>query len=83
MSQSVETSSGKAAAGVLARFQLKGSPGGVMSFEPNVAIKSDVSTFIGSSLGRLTFGIVDQSGNPVTDHGEHWSAIMVVEYDLP
>jgi hypothetical protein len=78
------TSSGAAAAGVLARFQLKGSPGSVMAFEPSVVIKSDISSFIGSSVDKLTIGLVDQNGAPVTDiQDEHWSAIMVVEYDLP
>ena len=77
------SSTGKAAAGVLARFQLKGNPGGVMSFEPGVAIKTDISSFIGQDVDNLRFGLVDQNGDPVNDiQGEHWSAIMVVEYDI-
>ena len=78
------TSSGKAARGVLARFQVEGLPGSVMSFKPSTVIKSDVSSFIGSPIDRLTFGLVDQNGDQLPDlQEEDWAAVMVVEYDMP
>ena len=78
------TSDGKQAAGVLARFQLEGTPGSVMTFKPSTVIKSDISSFIGTSVDRLSFGLVDQNGNIITDtQNENWSAVMVLEYDMP
>ncbi len=82
------TSLGRPAAGVLARFQLQGSPGSVMAFEPKSLIKQDCSRFISSGsagvFNQLVFGLVDQHGDEITDlQGEEWSANIVVEYDLP
>ncbi len=78
------TSSGKPAAGVLARFQLKGKPGSVMAFEPGTLIKTDCSRYIGSDFSNLTFGLVDQNGEVIESlQGEDWSTIIVVEYDMP
>ena len=78
------TSSGQPSAGVLARFQIEGTPGSLMTFKPPTPIRSDISDFIGSSVDKLTFSLVDQNGDAVTDlQEEHWSVTMVVEYDLP
>ena len=78
------TSAGQPAAGVLARFQIEGSPGAVMTFKPNTVIKSDISQFIGTSVDKLSFSLVDQDSNQITDlQEEHWAAVMVVEFDTP
>ena len=75
------TSSGQPSAGVLARFQIEGTPGSVMTFKPPNPITSDISDYIGQSVDKLTFSLVDQNGDAVTDlQEEHYSLTMVVEY---
>ena len=44
--------------------------------------KSDISQFIGTSVDKLSFSLVDQDSNQITDLQEgHWSTCLVVEYD--
>ena len=78
------TSGGQPSAGVLARFQIEGTPGSVMTFKPSNPIKSDISDYIGQVIDKLSFSLVDQTGTQVTDlQEEHYSLTMVIEYETP
>ena len=56
-----------ACAGALARFQVEGDPGSVMTFKPPNPIRIDMSQFIGQDIERLTLGLVDKDGEATED----------------
>ena len=44
--------------------------------------KVSVQSFVGTDINRLTFRLVDQHNDPVTDlQGEHFSAVVLSSYD--
>ena len=44
--------------------------------------KVSVQSFVGTDINRLTFRLVDQHNDPVTDlQGEHFSAVALFSYD--
>ena len=72
--------------GTLARFAIpKGTQvGDAIAFEHPNPIKVSIQRFVGQDIPRLTFRLVDQDNNAVTDtQGEPFSCIAVLSYDLP
>eukprot|EP01043_Picozoa_sp_COSAG02_P007232 COSAG02_NODE_214_length_28689_cov_34.895523_6_plen_333_part_00 len=81
--QGPRDTSGKTS-GTLARFSIpKGtSPGDIIPFEAAVPTKVSVQQFVGSEIGKLTFRLVDQNNDAISDlAGEHFSAVVVFSYD--
>jgi hypothetical protein len=70
--------------GTLARFVIpKGSrPGDVLAFESANPTRVSVQNFVGTDINRLTFRLVDQHNDPISDlAGEHFSAVVLFSYD--
>ena len=81
--QGPRDTSGKTS-GTLARFTIpKGSqPGDILGFESKNPTKVSVQAFIGQDINRLTFRLVNQHNESITDlAGEHFSAVVVLAYD--
>ena len=81
--QGPRDTSGKVS-GTLARFVIPGGaqPGDVLAFETSNPTKVSVQSFVGTDINRLTFRLVDQHNDPVTDlQGEHFSAVVLFSYD--
>ena len=81
--QGPRDTSGKTS-GTLARFTIpKGSqPGDILGFESKNPTKVSVQAFIGQDINRLTFRLVDQHNESITNlAGEHFSAVVVLAYD--
>ena len=54
----------------------------VLAFETSNPTKVSVQSFVGTDINRLTFRLVDQHNDPVTDlQGEHFSAVVLFSYD--
>eukprot|EP01046_Picozoa_sp_COSAG06_P011410 COSAG06_NODE_650_length_13391_cov_5.990445_14_plen_139_part_01 len=74
------------ASGTLARFAIpKGTQvGDVVAFEHPNPTHVSIQRFVGQDIPRLTFRLVDQDNNAVTDtQGEPFSCVAVLTYDLP
>ena len=72
--------------GTLARFAIpKGTQvGDAIAFEHPNPTKVSIQRFVGQDIPRLTFRLVDQDNNAVTDtQGEPFSCVAVLSYDLP
>ena len=70
--------------GTLARYAIpKGTQvGEVIAFQPPNPVTVSVQKFVGQDISRLTFRLVDQDNNAVTDtQGEPWSCVAVISYD--
>ena len=81
--QGPRDTSGKVS-GTLARFVIPSGaqPGDVLAFETSNPTKVSVQSFVGTDINRLTFRLVDQHNDPVTDlQGEHFSAVVLFSYD--
>ena len=61
----------------------KGSrPGDVLAFESANPTRVSVQNFVGTDINRLTFRLVDQHNDPISDlAGEHFSAVVLFSYD--
>ena len=71
--------------GTLARYAIpKGTqPGDTIAFEHPNPVRISIQSFVGQDIPRLTFRLVDQDNNGVTDtQGEPFSAVAVISYDL-
>ena len=69
----------------LARFAIpKGAQiGDAIPFEHPNPTKVSIQRFVGQDIPRLTFRLVDQDNNAVSDtQGEPFSAVAVISYDL-
>ena len=72
--------------GTLARFAIpKGTQvGDAIAFEHPNPVMVSIQRFVGQDIPRLTFRLVDQDNNAVTDtQGEPFSCVAVLSYDLP
>ena len=81
--QGPRDTSGKTS-GTLARFTIpKGSqPGDILGFESKNPTRVSVQAFVGQDINRLTFRLVDQHNESITDlAGEHFSSVVVLAYD--
>ena len=81
--QGPRDTSGKVS-GTLARFVIPGgaSPGDVLAFESPNPTQVSVQAFVGQDINRLTFRLVDQHNDSITDlAGEHYSAVVLFSYD--
>ena len=81
--QGPRDTSGKVS-GTLARFVIPGGaqPGDVLAFESANPTRVDIQAFVGQDINRLTFRLVDQHNDPVSDlAGEHFSAVVLFSYD--
>eukprot|EP01046_Picozoa_sp_COSAG06_P015110 COSAG06_NODE_958_length_11320_cov_10.832724_7_plen_522_part_00 len=81
--QGPRDTSGKVS-GTLARFVIPGGaqPGDVLAFESANPTRVDIQSFVGQDINRLTFRLVDQHNDPVSDlAGEHFSAVVLFSYD--
>ena len=70
--------------GTLARFVIpRGSrPGDVLAFELANPTRVSVQSFVGTDINRLTFRLVDQHNDPISNlAGEHFSAVVLFSYD--
>ena len=81
--QGPRDTSGKVS-GTLARFVIPGGaqPGDVLAFESANPTRVSVQAFVGQDINRLTFRLVDQHNDSITDlAGEHYSAVVLFSYD--
>jgi hypothetical protein len=70
--------------GTLARFVIpKGSrPGDILAFEAHNPTRVSVQQFVGEEISELTFRLVDQHNQGITDlAGEHYSAVVVFSWE--
>jgi hypothetical protein len=53
-----------------------------MAFESANPTRVIVQNFVGTDINRLTFRLVDQHNDPISDlAGEHFSAVVLFSYD--
>ena len=81
--QGPRDTSGKTS-GTLARFTIpKGSqPGDILGFESKNPTRVSIQAFVGQDINRLTFRLVNQHNESISDlAGEHFSAVVVLAYD--
>ena len=57
-------------------------PGDVLAFESANPTRVSIQPFVGQDINRLTFRLVDQHNDSVSDlAGEHFSAVVLMSYD--
>ena len=81
--QGPRDTSGKVS-GTLARFVIPGGaePGDVLAFESANPTRVSIQSFAGQDINRLTFRLVDQHNDVISDlSGEHYSAVVLISYE--
>ena len=71
--------------GTLARYMIPSGTrvGDVMPFQTVNPVQVSIQQFAGQPIPRLTFRLVDQHNDPITDlQEEAWSAVVLISYDL-
>jgi len=66
--------------GTIASIQISVAPGSLITYQPNISLKTNCSELIGNSKNFFTFRLTDQDRRSVDTAGEDWSVTVVIKY---